>query len=141
MNKEKIRVKLPDNNIQDSVYEAEKYLSQVCIEGDNIILPNAADDSLLIQKINRSPDYYRDRTSQIIVSQGKEKINVDKAVSTVKITIEKPEFSLSREIEFASHLCEKKNDEKFLKDPDVYDRNLLQMPGNQSYGFVLLLRL
>lgn len=124
---DKISVSLPDVELQDSVYEAERYLAEIDIKGDNIILPGEADDHITVRKINKSPDYYRDRTQYEIPSKGMKQIPVDRDISTVKISIEKESFSLTREIEFSNHLYAKRNDEEFLRNPDSYEKNLYRM--------------
>ncbi|MBE6005134.1 MAG: hypothetical protein E7232_13855 [Lachnospiraceae bacterium] len=125
--KEKIRVSLPDRNIQDSVYEAEEYLSQITLRGEEIILPKAADDRVGLHIINRSPDYYRDRTSYEIPSLGKTSIEVAKNISTVRITLEREQFTLSRVMEFAGHMTKLKNDDAFLQDKEAVEKNRLRM--------------
>jgi len=122
-----ISVKLSDDSAQDEAFEAEQFIADTKLVDDSVVFPHTADDSVTLEIINRSPDYYRDRNIHTIPVSGKDSVEVSRDITTLKLTVSKSAFSLSRTLEFALHTAKRENSKEFLSAPEATERNLIRM--------------
>lgn len=125
--REKISVKLPDDKIQDEVYDAEGFIANTRIVDDYIVFPDTAGENVILEIINNSPDYYRDRSRHTIDVKGKKKIEISKDIHSLRLSVNNNLFCISRIVEFAMHRNKKLNSNELIYDKDAVNKNLKRM--------------
>lgn len=117
--RDKIRIALPDSALQDEVYDAAELLDSMRLTDGKIVWDKEADDTVSLSYLHPTRDFYqKGKEEQKISLYGRSSLEVPEAERLLKVSIEKPSFTMERTFEFQERLQRQVYDEAYVHDPD-----------------------
>lgn len=124
--REHIKTALPDGRFQEQVFEDTEFIRKLHLEQGNLVMPRTAGTEASVCFHRDSPDYEvmclpKKETSL----EGKRELPVPEETALISVTLKRPEYKLSRELEFterrypcypSSGMTEEENWNRILKE-------------------------